>query len=36
MEQRRGIYEMLAKRTISTDNRKALEVAREIVERVKS
>ena len=36
MEQRRGIYEMLAKRTISTDNRKALEVAQEIVERVKS
>ena len=36
MEKRRGIYEMLAKRTISTDNRKALEVAQEIVERVKS
>lgn len=35
MEKRRGIYEGLAKQTISTDNRKALEVAQEILERVK-
>ena len=31
-----GIYEELAKRTISTDNRKAQEVAHEIVSYVKS
>ncbi|MFM7491699.1 MAG: shikimate kinase [Actinomycetota bacterium] len=36
MEKRRGIYEELAKRTISTDNRKAQEVAHEIVSYVKS
>ena len=36
MEKRRGIYEQLAKRTISTDNRKALDVAHEIVGYVKS
>ena len=36
MEKRRGIYEQLAKRTISTDNRKALDVANEIVGYVKS
>lgn len=36
MEKRRGIYEHLAKRTISTDNRKALDVAHEIVGYVKS
>jgi shikimate kinase len=36
MEKRRGIYEDLAKRTISTDNRKAQEVAHEIVSYVKS
>lgn len=35
MEKRRGIYEGLATQTISTDNRKALEVAQEILERVK-
>jgi shikimate kinase len=35
MEKRRGIYEQLAKRTISTDNRKALDVAHEIVGYVK-
>jgi shikimate kinase len=36
MEKRRGIYEGLAKRTISTDNRKAQDVADEIVSYVKS
>ncbi|MFM8192193.1 MAG: shikimate kinase [Actinomycetota bacterium] len=36
MEKRRGIYEDLAKRTISTDNRKAQDVAHEIVSYVKS
>jgi shikimate kinase len=36
MEKRRGIYEDLAKRIISTDNRKALDVALEIVGYVKS
>lgn len=36
MEKRRGIYEHLAKRTISTDNRKAQDVAHEIVSYVKS
>lgn len=35
MEKRRGIYEGLATQTISTDNRKALEVAQEILEQVK-
>lgn len=35
MEKRRGIYEGLATQTICTDNRKALEVAQEILERVK-
>ena len=35
MEKRRGIYEGLATQTISTDNRKALEIAQEILERVK-
>jgi shikimate kinase len=35
MEKRRGIYEGLATQTISTDNRKALEVAQEILDRVK-
>jgi len=36
MEKRRGIYEELAKRTVSTDNRKAQDVAHEIVSYVKS
>ena len=35
MEKRRGIYERLATRTISTDNRKANEVAHEIAAGVK-
>jgi shikimate kinase len=35
MEKRRGTYEGLAKLTISTDNRKASEVAQEIFEQVK-
>ncbi|MFM8843763.1 MAG: shikimate kinase [Actinomycetota bacterium] len=34
MEKRRGIYDRLATRTVSTDNRKAIEVAREIAESV--
>lgn len=35
MEKRRGIYETLATRTVSTDNRKASEVAHEIAEGVR-
>lgn len=35
MEKRRGIYEKLATRTVSTDNRKANEVAHEIAAGVK-
>lgn len=36
MEKRRGIYEKLATRTVSTDNRKANEVAHEIATAVRS
>ena len=35
MEKRRGTYEQLANLTVSTDNRKAHEVAEEIAKRVK-